>query len=339
MRQQVIKPYEKYLIIWMDILGFKYRVIKAGRNRKEIADIENALVLSEKIARKISTSGIKTRVFSDSIVMTRKQPDINEINMAAFFASIYQLILTQKGYFLRGAAIVGSHYSKGNIAFGPAIIEALKMEKFAVWPRVLIAPNLLSEIEPIARKSLREYAKRIGKSLSFVCDNIQELDKIKKNEFVEFMTRQDVDGLPYMDYLRTGFHILTAMRWVSEYLSSEVDPEMKDIIDMNVLLEHKKAIIKVAKSAHLQDEIRILTKYYSMANYHNEVVDMLQIMTHTEEMRIINLARGPLAHASISEDEKEDFLIRKLKELREQRTKFKKYKIGLTDVFPSLCMS
>ena len=81
---------------------------------------------------------------------TKEAFDLGEGPLGNILGSlaIYQLVISSHGYFIRGGIEAGYNYIDEKIVFGDALITAYNLEsKLAVFPRVLVGPELKSLIE------------------------------------------------------------------------------------------------------------------------------------------------------------------------------------------------
>lgn len=136
--------YSEGYVAFIDILGFSNFV-----NQKENAD--KVLLFTDFITKfqyLYNTSpklDIKVAFFSDSIVLTTTQM----LSLDSFFAAIWiaeSFLVENTGLVFRGAITKGLFYHEGTIAFGPAIIEAYKMEAMANYSRILINECIANEL-------------------------------------------------------------------------------------------------------------------------------------------------------------------------------------------------
>lgn len=63
------------------------------------------------------------------------------LGYSAVGAAYLQLSLLDAGYIGRGAITLGPHHMQKRMAFGPALTEAVKLEKSTRWPRVALTPQ------------------------------------------------------------------------------------------------------------------------------------------------------------------------------------------------------
>lgn len=155
---------EKRIVAFLDILGFKKLTYE---NQEETLlkyisplyfdDVSN--VDQKKIYQELGLDKIHTRevtFFSDSIVISCELKEISPL-----LHHVKRLSEKFVGYelFLRGGITYGELFHKDRIVFGPAMIEAYKMEsECAIHPRIIISENLFDELKnntelPVGRET------------------------------------------------------------------------------------------------------------------------------------------------------------------------------------------
>lgn len=174
--------YEKRLVAFIDILGFKEIVKQSEKDISKIELINSVLdylknlevsekwdlrlVEIEEDAQKRSIENFdirnKTNVtaFSDNIVVSvRVEDNINEITSTLITNLAYiGAVLLEKEILFRGGLTVGNliHNNNGTV-FGEGLIDAYKLESCnAKFPRIILSDNLLNELNyPIETKRNR----------------------------------------------------------------------------------------------------------------------------------------------------------------------------------------
>ena len=204
--------YGRYLVAYLDIIGFEDMI----KNMKSASTIARILEKVHKIASWVgpysSVDPIVMSHFSDTIVVT--VPYNNETPGSPYLAminiSLLQATLTKHDCFLRGAIAIGKHYqnTKTRAMFGSAYLKAYKLEKTAIWPRVILD-----------RSALR-LQKTLGSSLS----------------------RGD-DGLVFIDYLKLAFDVALAMG-NSQNVSTTTPFTYRPI---QFIDDHKDAILRATR--------------------------------------------------------------------------------------------
>ena len=132
-------PYSERYVAYIDILGFS-EIIKSSENNPRLYE---ALVkqLSEIQAREpiegAEAVDFQFQTFSDSIVISTELRGLGYLLNA--IANL-TLDLMQEGLLIRGAIAKGKLYHKKGVMFGPAFIEAHRIEQtVAKYPRVVLS--------------------------------------------------------------------------------------------------------------------------------------------------------------------------------------------------------
>lgn len=184
--------YDRCFVAFMDILGFKNKVIESHESEeilKMLFDSLNICGVFPSGGKKIVDSDgnrrnidVQSRFFSDSIVVFMKE-DPKDIAQLFFMIRYLQDILWKKKICLRGAISIGDMYwpeGGRGITIGPALIEAYELEsRLAIFPRILVSRQLNSYI---ANQNIDSYPFGQGPLLR---------DLISK----------DNDGMYYLDLL------------------------------------------------------------------------------------------------------------------------------------------
>ena len=237
--------YEKAIVTFLDILGFKEKVKNVAQN--EIKTILTKLEKETVPNGEIDTFyKAETIIFSDSIVRVRKieSPKNKEYPIGLLFNELIELLhgqsmLIQNNILIRGGITFGEIFLENNQIFGPALIKAYEFEsKYAKYPRIVIDPDLIKEFKN--NKLLRKTGHTLKDEIEYIAD----------------LTCKSDDGLLFVDYARA--------------IERELDePEMYP-----VFLEcHKKVITENSKIFAQYD--KHMEKYVWMATYHNKIINSL----------------------------------------------------------------
>lgn len=182
--------FEKRYVTFVDILGFKEIVKKAESDedyQKEVSDVLNyiANIRDENYNGIFSKYGINSdvSVFSDSIVISHscKEDDADALYELLIDLMFLCIDLIDKGIYVRGGVVFGDIIHNKNISWGPALIEAYKLEENdAIYPRIIIDKNAIDNAK---EKYAVKYPYDIDGS---------GLDRL---------ILLDADGAYYLDYL------------------------------------------------------------------------------------------------------------------------------------------
>jgi hypothetical protein len=162
----------------------------------------------------------------------------NRINVFQFLEHVayFQGSLALLGIFVRGAVVVGEHFEDNQILFGPALIQAVYLEKkIAIWPRVVVAPDVVN--------------------LCNSCTLFPSQSNSDKDQ-LNHLLRRDSGGITYLNYIRTYCVVCNSTEQSQQFLQKH----------------HNHIIQKARASAEHMD---VSTKYYWVATYHNDEVAQL----------------------------------------------------------------
>ena len=150
---------DKFIVAFVDILGFSSMIQEDPKGTKFIPmiekAIENALTMAN-ITRQVDI-GLEYRIFSDNICFWFPLK-FHPLSLACMLSVLaeFQLGLLRDSIFCRGGVAIGHHYASENIIYGPALVEAVKIEKTAKHPCIAIANDIIEDAS-IIRFSLQTH--------------------------------------------------------------------------------------------------------------------------------------------------------------------------------------
>jgi hypothetical protein len=243
--------YDFAIVTFLDILGFRDLVMGA-----EAAVVNSKLEAAERFTRPTSppptddpeeTYDPLILQFSDAIVRIRRvRTKWNERwPIGLVFHELLDLVhaqgeLIREGVLLRGGVSCGRICASKDRIFGPALVAAYELEsKFALYPRVVVDPALLTEV----RKS--DLLKAAHHALE------------DEEQYIGRLVRRGDDGIWFVDYIRA------------------VEAELDDRDMYPVFLRsHRQLILDgTERFAGLSGP---MSKYLWLASYHNELVSELK---------------------------------------------------------------
>ena len=278
--------YVESTVAYLDILGFSDAISRSATSPELVRRLYWAMrseqerqyrqhgvaAVKESKAREIAFTA-----FSDSLLVSYPDATEKAIALVCGRASAAQVNLARNGLFFRGAMSTGPFLSEEGdgwrIAFGPGFITAYELEKMAVWPRLLLHPDLLS--------------------------HIRDTKRFENEHRVYFVSEAD-SGLVYLDYLTTS-----AVRRVRRSLTGE--SEMKDPL-VKLFEAHSKALreqtASFRDSAESEDaRLHVLTKYRLLAAYHNRTVDAICGWSADSGRDQSRYSYGPVKLGTLSESQ------------------------------------
>lgn len=266
--------YEKRIVCYMDVLGFK-NLVKGSAGSPEIRDqihklltdmnnlgklnelVEDYCLAGVSVNNKdisiftsdgMSGLGVKSEMsfFSDSFIfsygLTQRRDDLADVYVVLDELTYMVFQMLRTGIFVRGGLAYGNAYHKDNVCFGPAVVKAVELEGDAAFPIIGIDKSFFDKASPDSVFWGNDYG---DKYQSFVKDSFYAVDpghRLKSKELTDF---------PYLDVLRY-----------------QIDN------DESIALEAKAVIERELKKKHEQ---HIAEKYIWLRNHFNKVVDDMGI--------------------------------------------------------------
>jgi len=183
--------YERRVVVFYDVLGWRDQIAKAGTDRKKIGDLRRLILQLVRTLQLRTNWNISASTFSDNIVIS--QPVCKHTPALIGHLAIAQIASAINGFLLRGGITIGEIVHDDEAVFGPALNRAYELEsKIAHFPRIVLDKNVLAEIGDLGELPVEE-------------DGVVFLDPFRL-EFIQFIkngeqaaTREQVleAGLPY----------------------------------------------------------------------------------------------------------------------------------------------
>ena len=180
--------YESRITCFLDILGFQKHINDSVQavgvdNEKKIEEISNALMCIRDVLdideSKPQESKVVTQ-FSDCIVISFCDKEESGVFWMLLEIQWLLLNLVSRGFICRGGISYGKLIHNEKLLFGPALVEAYKMEsEAALYPRVILHDSII---------------KLGGKSKAKHHTAEMEIRSIKQ------IISKDTDGMYYVDF-------------------------------------------------------------------------------------------------------------------------------------------
>lgn len=181
--------YEDRIVCFLDILGFKRHIRRTDtkdseENTRNINNIVSAIQdirFFTDIEELQETEGKQVTQFSDSLVISFLSNEESGVFHSLLLIMWIQVSLVKHGILCRGGIVRGKLIHTEKFLFGPAIVNAYKLEsKAALYPRVILDETIiLSGVEAHGQHHFASHEE----------DSIMSLLK------------QDSDGMYYIDYI------------------------------------------------------------------------------------------------------------------------------------------
>lgn len=142
-------PYTERYVAFVDILGFKETIRKSEHSARMVEGLVEALTsMGDRNANleKVLGEDFKVQNFSDSVLMSEK---VTALGLSHLLYEIQELALSllPSGILIRGGISKGGLYHEGAVAFGPAFLEAYRLEScVASVPRIVLNRDVHSDI-------------------------------------------------------------------------------------------------------------------------------------------------------------------------------------------------
>ncbi len=174
--------YEKRLLLFLDILGFREIVERTVEELDYLGKVINALDRIGELADDagLQKSSVVTQ-FSDSIVVSYRVDEESGVFHLLTKIAFCVVDLISLGFLVRGAVTIGDLYHDEHRIVGPAMVRAYEMEsKNAIYPRVIVDAQIF--------KVARQYR-----------GDIHEPEE--EEEYVQHYLTKDDDGWMYYNYV------------------------------------------------------------------------------------------------------------------------------------------
>lgn len=225
--------YEDRYCLFIDILGFQSHVdqtVKSLKSKEEkdsmsFAKLRGALnKITEgvdyrdavEVSGKLRATSRRVTQFSDSVIVSYLRDEPHGAGVTSILMDVHnlQLELVQRGVLLRGAITSGLLHHDEKLVFGPALNEAVALERLANYPRVILDGDILDEA------------------------GLKRSPSPGLSRTISSMVVEDFDGLFYIDYFNVHpddfneewdsvRYYLEKLRAVVKGLSNKKDPSIK----------------------------------------------------------------------------------------------------------------
>jgi hypothetical protein len=130
--------YEKRMVAFCDVLGWRSKIDKAGSDSEKIGGLRRQILFIARLISNVSeTVGLRFSSFSDNIVISGPANDFTTA-VFKFMLGDYQMTSAAFGFLTRGAITVGDVCHDKQVVFGPALNRAYELEStVANYPRII----------------------------------------------------------------------------------------------------------------------------------------------------------------------------------------------------------
>jgi hypothetical protein len=178
-------PYEERYVAFLDILGFGRIVADSNRPSSRFDADALVAILGEIGTRdpdydKIFGDDFRFQAFSDSIVMSERATVAGFEQITDEITALAEKLLSN-GLLLRGGVAKGLLYHEGSVMFGPAFLDAYRIEAtIAKFPRVVLSRDVYADFKTYERLPSRVLLADDGPPYVNVLQTFKEQNKLPK---------------------------------------------------------------------------------------------------------------------------------------------------------------
>ncbi|WP_428122471.1 hypothetical protein [Bradyrhizobium sp.] len=199
-------PYPERYVVFLDILGFSEIVRKTDTDA--LTSRFDALVktLNEINSRENELDDVvgddfKFQTFSDSIVMSANA-STNGLLYVLYAARQLALNLLGNGILTRGAIAKGKLHHVGSVMFGPAFLDAHRIEhEIAKYPRIILSEKVFEDLK-LMKPGLIEPTYILGDDGPPYLHILQGLKKLNSDSYFSIEGRNSSEVIEAQSYQR-----------------------------------------------------------------------------------------------------------------------------------------
>lgn len=187
-----IYEFKEYYCAFLDILGYKDKLELFFQNKYNLyGRIKRAMFNAGVECRRDYPNGMKTYIFSDSIIITTPKTDLN-LNLLVNYISTVVAWFSYEGLFIRGGISSGKLFEDTGINFlaSEGLVKAYQLEQKAVYPMVVIDEDLISQV--IEKKLIVKNAnKYIVNYVRYIINEEGDYQQYVAKELAEIVSYRD----------------------------------------------------------------------------------------------------------------------------------------------------
>jgi hypothetical protein len=131
-------PYERRVVAFYDILGWRSAIAQAGNDPEKIGNLRRVILQHSRLLRLPVSAPVNVSTFSDNIVVSTI-PNSEAVPYFLRSVATLQLMTASMGFLLRGGIAVGDIIHDEEVVFGPALNRAYELESsVAIFPRIVV---------------------------------------------------------------------------------------------------------------------------------------------------------------------------------------------------------
>lgn len=203
--------YTRRVVAFMDILGWSDAIARSVRDKALRERMLNAVWALHSLAAHDAADiaewerplpDDQVSLFSDSVIISYPLRHKQDITRMIRQVCSYQEMMLMSGFVLRGGITTGLAFHEQTLAIGPALLEAIELEKIANYPRIIVDNKLNSAVAAASEQIPRhwsfvstdedgyyfpDYLMRLAlspsaqkKTVTFIEDKCREFEKNEK---------------------------------------------------------------------------------------------------------------------------------------------------------------
>lgn len=174
--------YESRIVVFLDFLGFRDHIERTVIDPTHVRKVAHAIDTVREFTQKDSESmSQQVTQFSDCVVISYAAVQPSAVFNLLLDIAMLQVELASQGFLIRGRVTAGDLLHQPDMVFGPALVEAYRIENsVALDPRVVVDRALVN----IARANPAPHH-----------------DGVTEKRYVDGFLEVDADGHSYIDYI------------------------------------------------------------------------------------------------------------------------------------------
>lgn len=203
----------KHVISYIDMLGTTRRI---EENSSTISFFTMKNIYEQMILAytkgSMEQEHIKVKIFSDNIIIARETSEDSDaiainLNQMIALSAGFQFFAMASGWPVRGGITVGNLYIDDMFVWGKGLLRSYELEsKVAVTPRIVIDPNLESEI--LDQYTVNCWRKDAGLPIVnylSMCSNEETMETVK-NPIISLLKNSDEKTIGKIEWLKDDFN-------------------------------------------------------------------------------------------------------------------------------------
>ncbi|MHC4119526.1 MAG: hypothetical protein ACYSWO_18675 [Planctomycetota bacterium] len=219
MANSVDLKYENRIVAFLDILGFRNKVLQDRSKAVEtLRGIEMALSNSVEMVKSGVPDSLSVKFFSDCFCVSCEQQELDRLVREL---SYLQLWLANGNIFVKGAISSGLHFESQHVIFSEGLINAYDLQITDKFPRILIDEEIVKRMKV---ETHADYGDSLVDYLIVAPDGVHFLD------YLQILTEEVITGdrdeilsahkqaiTQEVESNKGVYSIIEKYKWLSEY--------------------------------------------------------------------------------------------------------------------------